>query len=148
MGTATRTASATTTTWTIDPAHSSVEFAVKHLMISTVKGRFAITSGSLQLSESNPSATTVEIEIDSASVDTRQEQRDAHLRSPDFFNAEQHPKIVFKSTRIDGDTAGEFTLIGDLTIKGITRPITLKANFEGEGRDPWGGERIGFSADG
>ena len=148
MGTATRTASATTTTWTIDPAHSNVEFAVKHLMISTVKGRFAVISGALQLNEANSTATKVDIEIDTASVDTRQEQRDAHLRSADFFDAEHHPKIVFRSTRIDGDTSGEFTLVGDLTIKGITRPVTLKANFEGEGRDPWGGDRLGFSAEG
>ena len=148
METATRTASNTTTTWSIDPAHSNVEFAVKHLMISTVKGRFGINSGALQLNEADPSKTSVEIEIDAASVDTRQEQRDTHLRSADFFDTAQHPKIVFRSTRVDGDTSGDFTITGDLTIKNITRPVTLKAEFEGEGRDPWGGDRLGFSAEG
>jgi polyisoprenoid-binding protein YceI len=148
MGTATRTASTTTTIWSIDPAHSNVEFAVKHLMISTVKGRFGINSGTLRLNEADPGTTSVEIEIDAASVDTRQEQRDTHLRSADFFDTEQHPKIVFRSTRIDGDISGDFTVVGDLTIKNITRPVTLKATFEGEVRDPWGGERLGFSAEG
>jgi polyisoprenoid-binding protein YceI len=147
MGTATHTAH-TTTTWSIDPAHSSVEFAVKHLMISTVKGRFAITNGMLYVNEADPTKTRVEIEIDASSVDTRQEQRDTHLRSADFFDTEQHPKILFRSTRIEGDTTGEFSLTGDLTIKNLTRPVTLKATFEGEGRDPWGGERLGFSAEG
>ena len=148
MGTATRAASQTTTTWSIDSAHSSVEFAVKHLMISTVKGRFGISSGTLQLNDADPAKTKVDVEIDAASVDTRQEQRDVHLRSADFFDTANHPQIVFRSTRIEGDTNGEFTLHGDLTIKGITRPVSLKATFEGEGRDPWGGERLGFSAEG
>ena len=148
MGTATRTTSNAITTWSIDPGHSNVEFAVKHLMISSVKGRFGINSGALHLDDADPSKTSVEIEIDAASVDTRQEQRDNHLRSADFFDTAQHPKIVFRSTRVDGDTSGEFAITGDLTIKNVTRPVALKAEFEGEVRDPWGGERLGFSAEG
>ena len=136
------------TTWTIDPAHSNVEFAVKHLMISTVKGRFADVKGTIQYNESNPAASKVEIDIGTGSVDTRAEQRDAHLRSPDFFDVEQFPAMTFKSKRIQGDINAEFKLIGDLMIKGTTREVALDAEFQGRTRDPWGSERMGFEAKG
>ena len=138
----------TTTTWNLDPAHSSVEFAVKHLMISTVKGRFADVRGSLVTDESKPGASTVQVEIGVASIDTRNEQRDAHLRSPDFFDAESHPTLVFTGKRVEGDVTGSFRLTGDLTIRGVTREITLDVENEGTARDPWGGERSAFSAKG
>lgn len=137
-----------TTTWNVDPAHSNVEFAVKHLMISTVKGRFGDVKGTVTYNESDPSQSRVDIEVGIASIDTRTEQRDAHLRSPDFFHAEQYPTMRFVSRRIEGDITKEFKLVGDLTIKDVTREITLDAEFNGREKDPWGGERMGFEATG
>ena len=135
----------TVTTWNIDPAHSHVEFAVKHLMISTVKGRFAVVQGTIVTDESDPAKGRVEVAIDADSIDTREAQRDAHLKSADFFDVEKFPKLTFTSTKIAGD-GDSFTLTGDLTIHGVTRPVTLDVTSEGRGKDPWGGERAGFSA--
>ena len=135
-------------TWTVDPTHSLVEFAVKHLMISTVKGRFGDVKGTVQYNEADPKQSRVDIEIPIATIDTHNEQRDAHLRSPDFFDADKHPLMTFKSKRIDGDINAEFTLTGDLTIRGNTREVTLEGEFQGRARDPWGGERMGFNASG
>jgi len=132
-------------TWKIDPSHSHVEFAVKHLMISTVKGRFADVEGLITIVEGNPSASSVTATIKAASIDTRTDQRDEHLRSADFLDAAQYPEITFKSKRIAGD-ASEFKVTGDLTIRGVTKEITLETTNEGSIKDPWGGERIGFSA--
>jgi polyisoprenoid-binding protein YceI len=140
------TAPATTSTWTIDPAHSSVEFSVRHLMISTVKGRFAQVEGTVVLDEANPAASSAEISVDVASIDTREGQRDAHLRSADFFEAEKYPTITFRSSAVQDVTGDRFTLAGDLTIHGVTRPVTLDVVSEGRGKDPWGGERAGYSA--
>lgn len=138
---------ATVRTWTIDKAHSNVEFAVRHLMISTVKGRFSNVSGTATIDESNPSATTLEVTIPAGTVDTRQPDRDAHLRSPDFFDVEHYPTITFKSRRVEGDLASEFRLVGDLTIHGVTREVTLNVTNEGQGPDPFGkGQRAGYSA--
>jgi polyisoprenoid-binding protein YceI len=136
------------TTWQIDAAHTNVEFAVRHLMISTVKGRFGDVAGSLTLDESDPTAAAIEVTIKTASIDTRQEQRDAHLRSPDFFDAEKYPLISFRGTRIEGDAESEFRLYGDLTIRKVTREIVLNVTREGQGGDPWGGQRVAFSATG
>lgn len=137
-----------TTTWNVDPAHSLVEFGVKHLMISTVKGRFGDVKGTIIHNEAQPAQSKVEIEIATASVDTRAEQRDTHLRSPDFFDVERFPTMKFTSKRIEGDINGEFKLIGDLTIRDQTHEVVLDAEFEGRGKDPWGGERMGFEAKG
>ena len=137
-----------TTMWTIDPAHTGLEFAVKHLMISTVRGRFGDVEGTLTLNERDPAASKVEVSIPVRSIDTRNEQRDAHLRSADFFDAEQHAAIAFRSKRIDGSITGGFTLIGDLTIRGVTREISLDVEANGRGRDPWGNEKLGFEARG
>jgi polyisoprenoid-binding protein YceI len=134
--------------WNIDPAHSNVEFSVRHLMISTVKGRFAEVVGSVVADESNLSSVTVDVTIQVASIDTRQPDRDAHLKSGDFFDVEKYPTITFKGTRITGDYTGDFQLHGNLTIHGVTKPIVLDVTAEGRGKDPWGGERIGFSAKG
>lgn len=133
-------------TWQIDPAHSNVEFAVRHLMISTVKGRFGQVSGTLQVDENDPGKFVLDVDIDVTTIDTRQEQRDAHLRSADFFDVERFPKITFHGQRIEGDPRGEFKLHGDLTIRGTTRPVVLDVTNEGTGRDPWGNDRMGFSA--
>ena len=140
------TAAGTLTTWSIDPAHSHVEFAVKHLMISTVKGRFAVVRGTVRTDDADPGRGLADIEIDVDSIDTREPQRDAHLRSADFFDVEQHPKITFRSTRIADAGGDRFTLIGDLTIHGVTREVALDVTSEGRGKDPWGGERAAFSA--
>src|SRR5690349_14034720 len=144
----TTTPAAGLTTWTIDPSHSHVEFSVKHLMISTVKGRFGVVHGTIRADESDPTSAQVEVEIDADSIDTRETQRDAHLRSPDFFEVEKFPKLLFKSPRVSDVRGNSFKLTGDLTIRGVTRPVTLDVTSEGRGRDPWGGERAGFSATG
>jgi polyisoprenoid-binding protein YceI len=148
MTTAATPTTGTTTAWSIDPSHSNVEFAVKHLMISTVKGRFGDVKGTVLYNESDPKQSRVDIEIGTHSIDTRAEQRDAHLRSPDFFDVEQFPTMKFTSKRIEGDPNGEFKLIGDLTVRDHTREITLDSEFQGRNRDPWGGERMGFEAKG
>ena len=142
------TPTSTTTTWSVDPTHSHVEFAVKHLMISTVRGRFGDIKGTITYNESDPAKSKVEIEIGTSSIDTRTEQRDNHLRSPDFFDVEKYPSMKFVSKRIEGDINGEFKIIGDLTIRDQTHEVPLDAEFHGKTRDPWGGDRMGFEAKG
>ncbi len=138
----------TVQTWNIDPAHTNVEFAVKHLMIATVKGRFGEVNGQLQGNLEDPSGFELSVDIDVASVDTRQAQRDAHLRSPDFFNTAEFSAMKFVGKRVTGDVRAEFTLIGELTIRNVTREVELEVTNEGSVRDPWGGSRVGFSAKG
>jgi polyisoprenoid-binding protein YceI len=132
-----------TTIWTIDPAHTEVEFAVKHMMIATVKGRFSNIKGAVELPDVGE--PKVEVTIGVASIDTRQEQRDAHLRSPDFFDVERYPEMRFVSTKTESAANG-WTVTGELTIKGITRTVTLDVTNEGTARDPWGKERMGVTA--
>ena len=134
------------TTWQIDPAHTDVEFSVRHLMVSNVKGRFGGVTGSVDLDDTHPDAAKIEVTIPVATIDTRVEQRDAHLRSPDFFAVETYPTMTFTGGRIEGDPQGDFKLAGELTIRGITKPVTLDVVTEGRGSDPWGNERLGFSA--
>jgi len=132
-------------TYTVDPAHSNVEFAVKHMMITTVKGRFGEVKGALEVPESGkPKATAT---IDTRSIDTRAEQRDQHLRSADFFDVEKFPEMRFVSTDVKPDD-DEWLLTGNLAIRDITRPITLRVTEEGAGTDPWGNQKIAFSAKG
>lgn len=138
--------STTARRWKIDPAHSQVEFAAKHMMITTVKGTFADLTGTIILDPATPAASSVEVTIQSASLTTRVADRDAHLKSADFLEVEAHPTITFRSTRVAGDLQGDFTVVGDLTIRGTTREVTLNARFEGQGKDPWGGERVAFVA--
>lgn len=145
------TATATTpeiTTWQLDPVHSSIEFAVKHLMIVTVKGSFAGIEASIVGDESKPAGAKLTVKIDTATITTKNEQRDAHLRSADFFDVETFPTITFAGKRLVGETQGEFQIVGDLTIRGVTKEITLDATFEGRAKDPWGGTRIGYNASG
>lgn len=136
------------TTWKIDPAHTSVEFAVRHLMITTVKGRFAEVSGVVTSHDGAPAKGEVDITINAASIDTREAQRDAHLRSGDFFEVEKYPAITFRSTRIEDVNGERFALIGDLTMHGVTKEVRLDVTSEGRAKDPWGGERAGFTASG
>ena len=148
MTTATSTQQATTT-WNIDPAHTLVEFSAKHMMITTVKGRFADVRGAVTMDEDRPEASSVSVELAAASLDSRTEQRDQHLRSGDFLDVVNHPLITFRSRRIEGlrlSEGAEFRVVGDLTIRDVTREVTLDATYEGRGRDPWGGERVSFSA--
>jgi len=137
---------AQTTTWNIDAAHSNIEFAVKHLMISTVRGRFTGVSGAVTINEQDWTQSSVTATIDVGTIETGQEQRDAHLRSADFFDVEQFPALTFVSKRIEGRGTDHFALVGDLTIHGVTREVRLDASEEGRGKDPWGGERLAFSA--
>ncbi len=146
MSTTTAVSAATRTTWTIDPAHSHVGFSVRHMMISTVKGRFGEISGTIVLDDDDLSASSVEAALGVGSIDTREPQRDAHLRSADFFDAAQFPTITFKSRRVAASTPGTLAVTGDLTIKGVTREVVLEVIEEGRGKDPWGGERAGFTA--
>jgi polyisoprenoid-binding protein YceI len=135
--------------WRIDPAHSHVEFAVRHLMISTVKGAFGDVRGTVWVDDSDARTILVDITIQVASIDTRQEQRDAHLRSADFFDAARFPTITFRSRVLEGNHHDrEFRLVGDLTIRDVTREVVLDVSSEGRLTDPWGAERAGFSAQG
>ncbi len=140
------TASTAVSTWTIDPVHSIAEFAVRHMMVSTVKGRFRSMEGSITLYEERPERSSVVATIDVASVDTAEPDRDAHLRSDDFFNAERFPKMTFRSTRVELQGEDRARVYGDLTIRDVTREVALDVEFEGRAKDPWGNERIGFSA--
>ena len=134
-------------TWKIDPAHTVAEFKVKHMMIANVKGRFSKVSGVLVLDESDHTNSRVEASIEAASIDTHDEQRDGHLKSPDFFHVEEFPTLRFQSTQIKPTRGGEASVEGDLTIRGVTH----KVNFDVEGptppvKDPWGNTRIAISA--
>jgi polyisoprenoid-binding protein YceI len=137
----------TTTTWNIDPVHSGAEFKVKHMMISNVKGQFTVVNGILSLDEGDLTNSRVEASLDAASVNTRDAQRDAHLKSADFFDVEKFPTLSFKSTRVSRTGDGELAVVGELTIRGVTRAVVF--NVEGPtapGKDPWGNTRVGLSA--
>jgi polyisoprenoid-binding protein YceI len=138
-----------TTTWQLDPAHTTIEFAVKHMMFTTVRGRFKSFTGTVIIDPHNPDRSRVEVAIDAASIDTGVADRDTHLRSADFLDVESHPKILFRSTRVDGAHQKEgdrFKVAGELEVRGMRMPVTLDAAFEGLGPDPWGQQRAGFSA--
>ncbi len=137
----------TTTTWNIDPAHSNAEFKVKHMMISNVKGQFTGVKGALTLDESNVINSRIEASIDAASINTHEAQRDAHLKSADFFDVEKFPTLSFHSTRITRGRDGELAVAGDLTIHGVTRNVVF--TVEGPtaaAKDPWGNTRVGLTA--
>jgi polyisoprenoid-binding protein YceI len=136
-----------TTTWSIDPGHSSAEFGVKHMMVSTVKGRFRDIEGELHIDEGDPTQSFVRAAVDVASVDTGIAQRDDHLRSDDFFNAERFPKLTFESTKIERTSDDAWTMTGDLTIRDVTRSVVFDVTYDGRGLDVMGKERAGFSAE-
>jgi polyisoprenoid-binding protein YceI len=131
-------------TWTIDGVHSDVSFTVRHMMVSKVRGRFGTFSGTIVTAE-NPLESTVTAEIDLASIDTNNEQRDAHIRSADFFEVEKYPTMTYRSTSVEPDGDG-FLVRGDLTLKGVTKSVPLKLELNGFGPDPFGGIRAGYSA--
>ena len=133
-------------TWKLDPSHSELSFSVKHLMISKVKGNFGTFDVAIVTAE-DPRESTIEATIDVASVNTGVEVRDNHLRTSDFFLVEEHPTMTFRSTGFDGDvTKGEFTITGDLTLRGVTQPVTLKGEFGGVITDPYGNVKAGATA--
>jgi polyisoprenoid-binding protein YceI len=132
--------------WAIDPAHSEIEFAIRHLMISTIKGRFNRFNGFITFARGQALPAAVEVEIEAASIDTGQEQRDIHLRSGDFFDVETYPTILFVSRRVEALSADHFRILGQLRLHGVTQPVTLEAIFLGIGRDPWGQLRASFTA--
>jgi polyisoprenoid-binding protein YceI len=131
--------------YNLDPSHSHVGFSVRHLMVSKTKGRFAELTGAVTIGE-DPLDSSVEVEIRSASVDTRDDTRDQHLRSADFFDSEVFPVITYRSTNVTPAGRGVWSVDGELTVKGVTHPVPLEVTFEGGARDPWGGARIGFTA--
>jgi polyisoprenoid-binding protein YceI len=135
-----------TSNWNIDPTHSGVGFSIRHMVVSKVRGRFARFTGSVALDEEDPTRSVVEATIEAASIDTGVEQRDAHLRSPDFFDAEKFPQLRFRSTQIERVADDRYRVVGDLTIRDVTRPVTLDVEFGGRAKDPWGNDRAGFVA--
>ena len=136
-----------TGTWTVDPAHSKVGFAVKHMGIATVRGEFTDFEGTLEIA-GDLSSAKAHGSVKVQSVDTNEAQRDEHLRSPDFFDAEEHPELTFTSTTIEPVDDETFKITGDLTIHGVTNPITLTAEVNGTDTDPWGNERVGLEVTG
>jgi polyisoprenoid-binding protein YceI len=131
--------------WNIDPAHSVAEFSVRHMMISTVKGSFAVIEGNLDFDPADPEAASVEATIDVSSINTNAADRDNHLRSPDFFDVENYPQMTFKSTRIEktGDNTGR--VVGDLTMRGMTKEVSFDIEYFGEVPSPFGDRRVGFN---
>ncbi len=137
-----------TSTWTIDASHSAVEFSVKHMMVSTTRGRFTDVQGTVTMADDDITRSSVLVEIAAASIDTRDAKRDEHLRSADFFDADQFPTITFSSKRVDpiGGQPDHFRVVGDLTIRGVSHEVVLDATSNGRGVTPWGNEVAGFTA--
>jgi polyisoprenoid-binding protein YceI len=133
-------------TYALDPTHTYVSFTARHLMVTKVRGRFPVTDGRLVIGE-DPSQSSVEATIDVSAVETGDPKRDEHLRSADFFDVDKYGEATFRSTRVDNHGNGEFTLHGDLTIKGVTRPVSLEGEYLGSQASPWGDTRVGFSAE-
>jgi polyisoprenoid-binding protein YceI len=132
-------------TYQIDPAHSTASFSIKHMMIAKVRGSFDKMSGKLVYDAANPAKSSVEVSIDTASINTHEAQRDTHLKSADFFDVEKYPTITFRSARVEG-TGSELKLIGDLTIHGVTQKVTIEVDGpSAEMKDPWGNVKIGVS---
>lgn len=134
--------------WMLDPAHSSVDFSVKHMMIANVKGTFNQFDATIEADPDDLTSASIELNIDLASVDTRNADRDNHLRSADFFNVEKNPKMTFTTTNIERKGEGEYNVTGNLTIAGVTKSETISVTYEGSGVDPWGNVKVGFTADG
>ena len=131
--------------WTIDPSHSAVTFSSRHLGVGKVRGRFKALEGTLRIGE-RPQDSEVEVRIDAASIDTGTEQRDDHLRSPDFLDVERYPHLTYRSTALERTGEDGFVLQGELTIRDVTRPVDLEVTYDGAGHDPWGGTRTAFTA--
>ncbi|MCP8616193.1 YceI family protein [Salirhabdus salicampi] len=136
------------TKWSIDKAHSSVDFSAKHMMISTVRGTFQQFDATIEADPNDLTTASIEFSVDAASIDTKNADRDGHLKSADFLDVENHPTITFNATKVEKVDDGEYNVTGDLTIRGTTRSETFVARFEGQGKDPWGNEVVGFTGEG
>jgi polyisoprenoid-binding protein YceI len=134
-----------TTTWNIDASHSTIGFAIRHMVFSKVRGRFLKVTGAIQLDD-DLATSSVDVAIDAASIDTGTAQRDAHLRSADFFDVERFPELRFRSTRVDDLGEGQLRVTGTLTIRDVSREVVLDVEPTGRGTDPWGNQRTGFAA--
>jgi len=135
-------------TYSVDSAHSEISFSVRHMVFAKVRGHFKTWTAAVTYDPQTPTKSNVQVEIDAASIETREAQRDGHLRSPDFLDAEKFPKITFKSKRIEPSGKGHYKLVGDLSIRNETHEVALDVEETGRGKDPWGNDRIGFSAKG
>jgi polyisoprenoid-binding protein YceI len=134
------------TTWQVDGAHSTVGLTVRHMVISKVRGRFGKWSAKLALDTADLARSSVEVEIEAASIDTGVADRDAHLRSPDFLDAAKHPTLRYASRRVEKVSGDRLRVVGDLTIRDVTREVVLDVEYGGQGKDPWGNQRVGFTA--
>jgi polyisoprenoid-binding protein YceI len=134
--------------WKIDASHSAVHFAVRHMVVSKVRGRFSRFEGEIAFDEADPARSTVKVTIDADSIDTNEPKRDGHLKSPDFFDVAKFPTLTFASTKIEKLKGDQYRVHGDLTIHGVTKNVTLDAELLGIGKDPWGVRRAGFTASG
>jgi polyisoprenoid-binding protein YceI len=132
--------------WQIDAAHSAVSLTVRHMVISKVRGRFTKWNAKLALDTADLARSSVEVEIDAASIDTGVADRDAHLRSPDFLDAQKYPTLRYRSRRVDAVSKERLRVVGDLTIRDVTREVVLDVEYGGQGKDPWGNQRVGFTA--
>ena len=132
--------------WNIDTSHSGIEFSVRHLMISKVRGAFETWRGTIDFDSNEPEASKVSVQIEAGSIDTREPSRDAHLRSADFFDVEKYPSLTFESRKVERAGDNRYRVIGDLTLHGVTRSVVLDAEYLGTGMDAWGKQRIGFFA--
>ena len=135
-----------TNTWTLDTTHSGISFSIRHMVVAKVRGRFGSWTGSVKLDEQDLTRSELDVQIDASSIDTGNAQRDTHLRSADFLDVEQFPTLRFQSTRLENAGGERFAVIGNLTIHGVTREVTLDVERGGQGKDPWGNQRIGFAA--
>jgi polyisoprenoid-binding protein YceI len=138
----------TNTKWTVDPTHSAIEFSVKHMMIAKVKGSFNKFEANILANPSDLTTAEIDFTVDVASIDTRNADRDNHLRSADFFDVEKNPTLTFQSTKIVKTNEDEYDVTGNVTLNGITQEETFAITFEGQGKDPWGNEKAGFSGKG
>lgn len=136
-----------TTTWNLDASHSNVGFAVKHMMIATVRGHFSEVSATVELDGTDYATAQIDAEIKADSITTRNDQRDAHLRSADFFDVEQFPTLTFRSTRVSVKSENQLEVTGDLTIHGVTKSAKLNVSIEGRVKDPWGNQRMAIEAE-
>ena len=132
--------------WKVDAAHSAVNLTVRHMVISKVRGRFGKWEAKLALDPSDLARSSVEVEIEAASIDTGVADRDAHLRSPDFLDAQKYPTLRYRSRRVEAASKDRLRVVGDLTIRDVTREVVLDVEYGGQGKDPWGNQRIGFTA--